>query len=272
MSAETPICRTCGVQYGEERFDPDHCKICEDDRQYVGWNGQQWTTLAEFAAAGHRNELREEAGVWGVGTSPSIAIGQRACVVPGEGGNVLWDCITYIDDETVREVERLGGLAAIAISHPHFYDSMIEWSEAFGGIPVYIHEADREWVCRDGNVVFWSGDTREILPGRTLVNCGTHFPGGTVLHWADGADGRGALFSGDIFAVVMDRRWVSFMYSFPNIIPEHPDTIARAVELVGQFDFEMIYGAWWGRVVSADAKAAVVRSAERYFRHIGLER
>jgi hypothetical protein len=236
----------------------------------VGWAGQRWTTLAELRAAGHAGVIREEApGLYGVGVEPALAIGQRALIVPGEGGNVLWDCVPYLDADLVNEIERLGGLAAIAISHPHFYGSMIEWSEAFGGIPVYVHAADREWVCRDGNVRFWEGDSLEILPGRTLVNCGVHFAGGQVLHWAGGAGGRGALCSGDIFTVVMDRRWVSFMYSYPNLIPEHPRIIARAVRLVQPLPFDAIYGAWWGRIVATDAKAALTASAARYYEHIG---
>ena len=30
-------------------------------------------------------------------------------------------------------MNELGGIAAIAISHPHYYTSMVEWSRAFGG-------------------------------------------------------------------------------------------------------------------------------------------
>ncbi len=279
MDDELPICVTCGVEHGTDGFDPAVCRICADDRQYVGWEGQRWTTLAEQRAGGRRGVVRPEPpGLVGVGAEPSIGIGQRGLVVPGPGGNVLWDCLGYLDDETVRAVEDVGGLAAIAVSHPHFYGAMISWSRAFGDIPVYVHAADREWVCRDGNYVFWAGDQVEILPGRTLVNCGVHFAGGTVLHWdgagtggaAGGADGAGALCSGDIFQVVMDRRWVSFMYSYPNLIPEHPDTIARAVRLVQALPFDTIYGGWWGRVVRGDAKTRLVESAERYYRHIGL--
>jgi hypothetical protein len=40
-----------------------------------------------------------------------------------------------------------------------------------------------------------------------------------MLHVPQVADGAGALFSGDIIQVVPDRRWVSFMYSYPNLIP-----------------------------------------------------
>jgi hypothetical protein len=266
-----PVCRTCGVQYDAIHYNSAHCKICEDERQYVGWDGQQWTTLAEMAQAGQRNVVKQETpGVWGVGADPAFAIGQRALVIPGDGGNLLWDCVTYLDQETVDQLERLGGLAAIAISHPHYYGAMIDWSHAFGDIPVYLHAADREWVCREGNIRYWDGDTLEVLPGRTLINCGVHFAGGTVLHWADGADGRGAVCSGDILQVVMDRRHVGFMYSYPNLIPEHPDTVRRAVDLLEPLPFDVDYGAWWGRVVPADAKAALRRSADRYLRHLGL--
>jgi hypothetical protein len=268
MDEDLPICLTCGVQYSSE---PQVCKICSDERQYVGWKGQEWTTIAGLRTAGHRGVVRPEAhGLHGVGAEPAVGIGQRGLVVPGPGGNVLWDCFGYLDDEAVAAVTRLGGLAAIALSHPHFYGAMIAWSRAFGGVPVYVHAADREWVCRDGNIVFWEGERLEILPGRTLVNCGVHFPGGTVLHWAGGgAGGAGALCSGDIFTVVMDRRWVSFMYSYPNLIPEHPDTIARAIRLVEPLPFDTIYGGWWGRVVDGGAKAALTNSAARYFHHIG---
>jgi hypothetical protein len=85
-----------------------------------------------------------------------------------------------------------------------------------------------------------------------------------VLHWASGPDGRGALFSGDIFTVVQDRDWVSFMHSYPNLIPERPRTIRRALSLIEPFRFDRIYGAWWKRVVRTDGAAAVRRSADRY--------
>src|SRR5690606_4177394 len=134
--AHLPICKTCGVQYAAPRED---CPVCDDERQYVGWGGQQWTTLEELRAAGHRGDLRPEGpGVIGLGTSPSFGIGQRALLVQTEAGNVLWDCVAYLDDDLLRQVEELGGIRAIAVSHPHFYGSMVEWGHAFDA-PVYIH-------------------------------------------------------------------------------------------------------------------------------------
>jgi hypothetical protein len=187
-------------------------------------------------------------------------------LVQAPGGNVLWDMITYIDDEMVDRVTQLGGVSAVAVSHPHFYGSMIEWAHAFGA-PVYIHESDRRWVARpDDSVVFWTGDTRQIGDGLTLVNLGVHFDGGQVLHWEGAPGGTGALCSGDIVGVVSDRRWVSFMYSFPNYIPERPRKIRRALELLAPLSFDAIYGAWWQRNVRGDGAAAVRRSVDRYLR------
>ncbi|HUC56978.1 MAG TPA: MBL fold metallo-hydrolase [Streptosporangiaceae bacterium] len=265
MEADLPICETCGVQYGGPRED---CPICLDERQYVGWGGQRWTTLARLRAAGHRCKVAEEgAGVTGIGADPPTAIGQRALLVRGPGGNVLWDMITYLDDELAERVRALGGVRAIAISHPHYYGTMVDWAHAFDA-PVYLHEADRQWVARpDDSVEFWSGDHKELGDGFTLINAGVHFDGGQVLHRAGDGDGDGALFSGDIVQVVSDRSWVSFMYSYPNYIPERPRTIRRALRLLEPYPFSLVYGAWWNRIVRADGAAAVRRSAERYLRY-----
>jgi hypothetical protein len=67
-SANLPICRTCGVQYGAPRKD---CPICEDERQYVGWDGQQWTTLAELRGAGYHGDTTARSPKKGQGCSAS---------------------------------------------------------------------------------------------------------------------------------------------------------------------------------------------------------
>ena len=264
------VCVTCGSQFAESTEPPPACPVCDDSRQYVGWEGQHWTTLDELRRD-HRAEIREEEpGLTGIGCEPSFAIGQRALLVSSPGGNVLWDCISLLDDEIGAAVEARGGLAAIAISHPHYYSCMVEWARAFDA-PVHLHADDREWVMRpDPAIDFWDGETRELGGGLALVRLGGHFDGGTVLHWPQGCDGRGALLSGDIVQVVQDRRWVSFMYSYPNLIPLPAPAIRRIVEALEPYRFERIYGAWWGRVVE-DGEAAVRRSAERYLRAIGAD-
>ena len=262
------VCATCGVQYPESTEPPAACLICEEPRQFVPPEGQRWTTLEELRA-NHRNVLEElEPGLTAIHTEPSFAIGQHTHLVQAESGNVLWDCVTLLDGATIRAVERRGGLTVLAVSHPHYYSAMIEWSRAFGDAPVYVHEADERWlVRRDGNIVLWSGETHELGPGLTLVRCGGHFEGGAVLHWAEGAEGRGALLSGDVVQVVSDRAWVSFMYSYPNLIPLPPQAIERIVRALEPFEFERVYGAF-GRHVLTDGKGAIERSVERYLRAI----
>ena len=268
------ICRTCGVQYAPSERPPERCPICEDERQYVGWQGQQWTTLEELISEGRKNELREEEpGLWSIETRPQVAIGQRALLVLTSQGNVMWDCVTLVDEASVQAVQELGGLAAIAISHPHFYASNIAWSQAFGDCPVYVHAADREWVMYPSPAVkLWEGVSQEIQPGLTLLNPGGHFEGAAVLHWAAGADGRGALLSGDTATVVMDRRYVSFMYSYPNLIPLNESAIRRILDTLRPYRFERVYGAWNGRVVAIEGADAIERSAGRYLRRIAPDR
>ncbi len=262
------ICKTCGTQFSASDQPPKECCICIDERQYVGWHGQQWTTLSGLDES-HRTVVRlQETGLYGIGVEPSFAIGQRALLITRPDGNVLWDCISLIDDALVEMIKGIGGISAIAISHPHYYASMVPWSQAFD-CPIYLHAADREWVMRpDRRIEFWDGETKQLGDDLTLIRCGGHFEGGTVLHWTDGAGGNGAMLSGDILQVVQDRRWVSFMYSYPNLIPLPASTVQGIVKSVEPFHFERIYGAWWGRVIKTDAKAAVDRSADRYIRAI----
>jgi hypothetical protein len=184
-------------------------------------------------------------------------------------GNVLWDCLSLLDPAVVEMVNALGGLTAIAISHPHYYASMVEWSRAFGDLPIYLHAADRRWVMRpDKAIVFWEGETKLLGDGLTLIRCGGHFAGGSVLHWRDGAGGKGALLTGDIIQVVADRKHVSFMYSYPNYVPLSASSVLHIVKAVEPFEYGRVYGAFWDTVIERDAKAAVRHSAKRYIRAI----
>lgn len=258
------ICVTCGVQYPEAESPPAGCPICLDERQYVGRGGQRWTTMADLASE-HRNRVEEEEpGLVGIGTEPGFAIGQRALLVRGREGNVLWDCVSLLDDDTADAVSALGGLRAICPSHPHFYGSCVEWAERFGA-EVWIPEADAAWVVRPSpRVKVWSGATATPVAGVTLAVIGGHFPGASILHWPAGADGRGVLLTGDTVQVVSDRRWASFMYSYPNLIPLPAETVQAIAERVGAFRFDRLYGGWWGRVVDGDADRRVAESARRY--------
>jgi hypothetical protein len=264
------LCATCGTQFAESAVPPAHCPICEDERQSVGWDGQVWTTLDGLRATRRVAWKREAPGLDGIGIEPSFALGQRALLVrTPAGGHVLWDCIPLVEEPVVNAIRALGGLRAIAISHPHYYSAMIEWSRAFAGVPVYLHAADQRWIMRpDPAIRLWDGDTLELAPGLTLVRCGGHFDGATVLHWADGSGGRGALLAGDVVHVAQDRRHVSFMYSYPNFIPLGPRAVRGIVDALAPYRYDQIFGAWWDRNILFGAQEAVARSVARYLDRI----
>ncbi len=268
---ENFVCVQCGTQFDESAQPPPSCPICEEERQFVRHDGQQWTTL-ERLAADHHNRFEEEAPqLLGIGTEPEFAIGQRALLLQSPAGNLLWDCISLLDQKTIAEVKARGGIRAIAISHPHFYSSMVEWADHFDA-QVFLHAKDRQWVMRESpRIQFWEGTTLSLWDGLTLINCGGHFEGGTVLHWpaaSGGCQSKGALLTSDIITVVQDRRYVSFMRSYPNLIPLGPAEINRILETIEPFSFDEIYGGWWSAKVLTDAKTVVALSAQRYLRAI----
>jgi hypothetical protein len=258
------------MQFSPAAAPPQACPICEEERQYVPPGGQSWTTLESLAARSFNVYREHEAGLIGIGTQPTFAIGQRALLVCTPHGNVLWDCISMLDAATVTLVKALGGVAAIAVSHPHFYTTMVEWSRAFSGVPIHLHAADRAWVMRpDPAISFWDGETLPLLPDVTLIRCGGHFPGAAVLHWAKGAGGRGVLCSADTLTVTVDRKFLSFMRSYPNLIPLSAEQVRRIGTAMAPFAFDAIYGHYFDRVIRADAKRALEASIERYVAAVG---
>ncbi len=261
-----PICRACATQFAEGE-PPAECPVCADERQPL--IEQRWTTIEELRER-HRGDVREEEpDLLGIGMAPSFAIGQRALLVRSQGGNVLWDCIPLLEDDIVERVREAGGIDVIAVSHPHYYSSMVEWADTFDA-PILLHAADREFVMRpDPRIEHWEGDSRSLWDGMTLVRLGGHFEGGTVLHWPAGAGGRGALLSGDVVQVVPDPGWVSFMYSYPNLIPLPGAEVERIAGALEAYPFDRIYGAWWERKIDRNGMAVVRRSAERYVQALG---
>jgi len=259
-----PICETCGTQYAATPAPRTRCPVCEDERQYVGWKGQRWTTREALGAA-HTLRLEDEAGVLGIGLAPDFAINQRALFLPTDAGNILWECLSLVTQEAVTALKGRGGVDQIVISHPHFYAAMVEWSEAFGGIPILVHEADREWVMRPApQIRFWSGDRLALSDDVTLIRCGGHFPGSTALHWRGGPRKGGALFPGDALQVVFDRRHVTFMYSYPNYIPMKPSDVRAMQARLEGYAFDDVYGFTWGRNIIGGGRAAVDRSFARF--------
>ena len=264
------LCATCGSQFSESVEPPPRCPICEDERQFVSPEGQSWTTLDDLRRQ-HRNVLTElEPGLTEIITEPKFGIGQRALLVKTPAGNVLWDCLSLIDDATIEAINKLGGIASLAMSHPHMYGSMVEWSYAFGHSPIHLHAANQRWVMRPDPVVeFWGGESHRLDQGVALHCCGGHFTGATALLWPEGAQGRGVLLTSDTMYVAPSQSYVSFMYSYANYIPMSGPEIDSVVDKVAPLRFDRIYSHLPGLVINQDAKLVLERSVERYKKAIG---
>lgn len=207
------ICETCGVQFNDSTAPPAACPICDDDRQYVGPSGQTWTHLRGMQGTLHNQVFEVADQVVSVGpTQPKFAIGQRALLIKSPHGNILWDCITLLDNATKAEISKHGGISMIAISHPHFYDTMVAWAEAYK-CKILIHQADEKWVMRTDSsakqcVEFWSGNSKQLNDSIDLIRLGGHFAGSSILH---SKAGEGFICTGDTIQITPDKM-VSFMY------------------------------------------------------------
>jgi len=258
------ICPACGANYPPAAAPPERCSLCEDERQWVPPTGQAWKTMDELSRSGYRTEVREvEPDLFGIGVSPGIGVGQRGLIVRTAAGNLLWDPPPFIDGAAIEAVRELGGLAAASSSHPHMYGAIVEWSHAFD-VPIHLARADLEWMPRpDRAVRGWSGSL-EVLPGVTLVQCGGHFAGSSVVHWAAGAEGRGVLLVGDTIFVTSGEDRVSFIWSAPNRLPLPEREVRRVADAVAPHRYDRMYGGWWDPVIRRDAHAITERSAARY--------
>lgn len=256
------LCTACSTSYED---DPgiSNCKICEDDRQFVPVKGQQWLAFSALRAT-HQNKWQQHLkGLFSLQTVPSFAINQRAFLLQSAQGNILWDCIANLDDATESLIHALGGIDAIAISHPHYYSTMQDWAAAFDA-PIYLHEDDREWIMRQSSHIhLWQGDELDLLPDVTLLRLGGHFKGGCVLHWSQH---DGVLLSGDVVQVTPGANSVSFMWSYPNMLPLSAATVNKLIHRLDKVTFSQIYGAFAGREMTQQAQSIVRQAAERYIR------
>jgi hypothetical protein len=273
MAGDRPtawICVTCGNQYPPTPRPPEQCRICTDDRQYVPETGQEWTSLAELAERGSRTEWSEiEPGLFELTVTPPVGIGHRGLLVTSPRGGVLWDPPGYLDDEAVAFVAERGGLLGIARSHPHLFGVAAEWSTRFPGpdgegAPMWLPRRDAAWVLRPDPAVRWWEDRAELADGVTLVRTGGHFAGSAVLHVVRAAEGRGALLVGDTLMVLPGHRRVSFLRSYPMMLPMPERHLDRLLTALEPLTYDRLHGGWSGVVVDAGAEDVVADSAALY--------
>ncbi len=262
--ADVPnICKTCGTRFASNCMDEKHCPICLDDRQYLKEYGQQWISYHELKQQ-HTvriNKLRDD--LYELTTHPSFAIGQRALFVTTPEGNILWDCIPLLDEASAAFIKQKGGLKAIVISHPHYYSLMAEWAEAFK-CNVYLHKKDSNWVMDESSRYrFWNSNHIEFLPGIQVIHLGGHFPGSSVLHLTP-KNKKSALLIGDTLYLSRNKKHLSAMYSYPNVIPLSQEELFEIFNKVNAISFDSLYGAFAWQTIHTDAKEILKNSMATY--------
>jgi len=256
-------CCTCGTQYKAELSSPKFCPICNDDRQYLTEDGQNWTNSAEIAA-NHEVLIRElSPTLFSFQVAPLFALGNRALLNLSPGGNILWDCIPLLNQEIIDFIRSKGGIKAIAFSHPHFYSNVNEWAQIFD-CPVYINAADEQWMFNRGpRITFWQGAEYSLWDGISIINIGGHFPGSSVLRVPD-LSADGALLTGDSIYVAKSKKHLAFMYSYPNVIPLPQKELNEVIKRVEQIRFDTIYGGFEWQNLKQVARDVFKLSVKRY--------
>jgi hypothetical protein len=209
----------------------------------------------------HLSLVDEEPALTSFSISPKFGIGQRAFLVETPEGNLQWDCISLLNDELAEFIGSRGGLTAIAISHPHYYTTMVDWSERFG-VPIYVHEEDREWVMRPApTIVPWSGGQRALFGGLRLVR--------RALPRGERPPGvaRCAVYRGHHSGVPRPAQR-QLMYSYPNHIPLNAVQVQRILAAVEPLAFDRIYGAFPQMTIPHGGKHVLQKSAQRYLQSI----
>ncbi|CAG7564725.1 unnamed protein product [Fusarium equiseti] len=268
------VCDTCGTHFQTTSLKT--CFICDDPRQFVPPTGQSFSTLGDLKKK-HRNEFTPcatDPDITFITSVPKLGIGQRAILIKTPTGNVLWDCITLLDDDTVKKIKEMGGLRAIVISHPHFYSAHVQWARAFE-CPVYLASEDMTWTTfSSSHQIPLTETTTPILDtGATAIKLGGHFPGSMVLHCnnrlfiadtlmttASGVGDWSVDASGAERTQPPGLNTYSFLWSIPNFIPLGVEDMVRMWGVLKEWEFERTFGGFMGMDVRGDAKRRVLES------------
>ena len=263
LSVNKLLCSTCGTQFNNAEHTAKDCPVCSNDRQYIPAKGQSWTKLDDLQN-NYSNIIKEfSPNFYEIKTIPKFAIGQRAFLIITPKGNILWDCISLLNDSTIEFIKSKGGLKAIAISHPHYYSSMNDWAEVFD-CPIYIHQSDEEFIFNKGKYVkLWNGEEQELWDQINIKHIGGHFPGSSILSVPFLSKG-GTILCGDTFYISPNKKHISVMYSYPNFVPVKLSEIQRINRIMKDVQFDELIGAFDNQQINSNAKEVLNVSFDKY--------
>ncbi|RPF71186.1 MBL fold metallo-hydrolase [Aurantiacibacter spongiae] len=230
-------CANCG--FWQLHFDPPECPVCTDVRNDLPEDGWRFLPEREVAAS-HDGSAREVAeGLWAFTTTPALGLGGTGWLLVREGGNVAFEAAPYYSPPMLDTLARLGGIAALAASHPHGYGALFQLQREFDPPVVAIHKDDLAYT-KAFRVTAPYDETLELASGCTLYRVGGHYAGQAALHDAGG----GRLFCGDMFKVDQDEAGrsthVSSHKAFHRNIPLTHGELRHYRDVIAPLSFEAL--------------------------------
>ncbi|BBN04693.1 hypothetical protein MPTK1_3g06910 [Marchantia polymorpha subsp. ruderalis] len=265
IETECKVCGHCGTMFGVGKARGD-CVICTDDRQLglLPW-GQSWGTYSQLrrleAPLLLRNAERDLVEI------SYTTKRQRCFLILNPLGNILWGSTTFLDDAAIVTIKKLGGIRAIAVSHPHELFGYAKWAVTFQ-CPVYIHERDKNLVVHNTEFIeTWDGEELALCSQIKLIRLGGHYDGGAILHWTNNGldqDGKGVILCADMLQVGEDGQTVSSMRSYHNFIPISESDVQRIIWKLLSVEYERLYASGNIRDLPVNAKVLTNLSLEKY--------
>ena len=230
-------CANCG--FWQKHFDPPHCPICSDPRNDLPEDGWRFVSESEARATMTASWRVLADDLVAFSSAPPLGLDGYGWLILREAGNIAFEAAPFYTDAALSEIERLGGVAILAASHPHGYGALWQLQDAFQPDILAIHKDDLPYT--KAFTVTWPYDDRlRLTDDLELIHVGGHYAGQAALH-----DARGRrLFCGDMLKVDQDKDGRSLAISahkaFHKSIPLTTGELAYYRERVAPLDFDAV--------------------------------
>ena len=235
---EPYACTNCG--HWQRYFStPPFCPICADVRNDLPENGWSFVTPGDLSARLTHHWREAIPGVWEFWSEPRFGLDSHGWLLIHPDGNVAFEAAPHYDDAQLAQIDRLGGIAVLAASHPHGYGALYQLQDRFSP-ELLIQKDDLQWT-KAMRVTWPYDETFVIHPGLTLHHTGGHYDGHAILHDA----GRRAVFAGDALKIDFSAdgapRAISCHKAYHKQIPLSRDELLRYRRVFGALDFSSVF-------------------------------
>ena len=259
------MCTNCAAW--QAHFDPSGgCPVCLDYRHPLpqqGWRFASPTQVDAQTVTRWRALSQDVTYFW---NEPAQAIGPGGYLVQTPQGNIAFEGASWMSDEAIEHVRRLGGVRWLSGSHAHVYGALWRLIEAFE--PEVILHRDALGLSAHMPATWVYDERVQLTPRVSLHHTGGHMEGHTVMHVAPHQDNTGVLYCGDAlkFGVAEDgsAQWVSCHKAYDANIPLSLGEVRVYRALFEQLDFDAAYTPW--EQVTHGAKAVSLQMLDAYVR------